>query len=108
MPRGEAREDEEVGQDVELRPLHVVLAKLLQWHPRLVLSKGRNYWRIEDLVLQARGDLEKGPEESRRALSVPIYRFDEDALGKIVVWKETGLVGTPVFSEVGSEIEVQD
>jgi hypothetical protein len=93
---------------VELRPLHVVLAKLLQWYPRLVLSKGRNYWRIEELVRQARGDIEKGPEESRHALTAPIYRFDEDTLGKVVVWKETGLVRTPVFSEVGSDVKVDD
>lgn len=82
----------------------MVLARLLQWYPRLVLSKGRDYWRIEDLVRQARGDLEKGPEEARRALSAPIYRFDEDALGKIVIWKETGSASLPVFSEVGSEV----
>jgi hypothetical protein len=80
-------------------PLYRILDDLASHHHKLVLVQGRRYWRIEDLVRQAKTDMVRS-DRDRAALSDPVY---EQAVheGKIVIFRH----GEPVFVEAGSDLE---
>jgi hypothetical protein len=69
--------------------------------PALVLQRGRRYWRVEDLLKQARKDLKRGDESIRKALSDPLYTLSRDQHGKVSIRDASS--GTIMFSEVGAE-----
>lgn len=65
--------------------LFVILGNLSITNPKLVLMRGLDYFRIEDLVRWARYDLRVGPPETQALLSEPIYWHTYDERGKILV-----------------------
>lgn len=80
-------------------PLFRILDDLALHHRKLVLVQGSRYWRIEDLVRQAKQDLVRD-ERHRAALSDRAYERGE-VDGKIVIFRH----GEPVFVEAGSELK---
>lgn len=79
-------------------PLYRILDDLATHHRKLVLVQGSRYWRIEDLVRQAKTDMVRS-EKDRAALSDPAYEQSEVS-GKIVILRH----GDPFFVEAGSEL----
>lgn len=80
-------------------PLYRILDDLATHHRKLVLVQGSRYWRIEDLVRQAKQDLVRS-EKDRTALSDPAYA-QSVIDGKIVIFRH----GNPFFVEAGSELK---
>jgi hypothetical protein len=83
------------------RSLFVLLGELAVTHPALVLQRGRRYWRVEDLLKQARKDLRREGSLEWKALSEPIYTASRDRHGKVSIRNASS--GTILFSEVGAE-----
>jgi len=65
--------------------LPVLLSELGGFHPKLVLMRGREYFRIEDLIRSSRRDAASGTEEQRKVLSEAIYWHMLDEGGKLIV-----------------------
>jgi hypothetical protein len=83
-------------------PLYRILDDLATHHPKLVLVQGRRYWRIEDLVRQAKQDMVRN-QRDRSKLSEPA--FDQTRVdGKIVI---LGRGGQVVFVEAGSDLRTE-
>lgn len=80
-------------------PLYRILDDLATHHRKLVLVQGKLYWRIEDLVRQAKIDMVRS-EKDRLALSDPAYEKSE-VDGKVVIFRN----GDPFFVEAGSELK---
>lgn len=80
-------------------PLYRILDDLATHHRKLVLVQGQRYWRIEDLVRQAKQDMVRS-EKDRLALSDPSYEKSE-VDGKVVIFRH----GDPFFVEAGSELK---
>lgn len=76
-------------------PLLHILSIAATARPELVLMDGRDYWRIESLIRQARRD-QKSHAELREGKA---YSWRELGSGKIVVYH----YGVPVFWEPGTE-----
>ncbi len=83
-----------------MEPLYRILDDLATHHRKLVLVQGKRYWRIEDLVRQAKTDMVKSARH-REALSDPSYN-QTTVDGKIVVFSRGG---QPVFVEAGSDLK---
>lgn len=81
----------------EPRALIAILGELALVKRELVLTQGRNYWRIEDLLKQAREDRQVGAAEPLEALT---YAVENDILGKVSIYNAQS--GSIVFSEVGA------
>lgn len=79
-------------------PLYRILDDLATHHRKLVLVQGQRYWRIEDLVRQAKQDLVRS-ERDRMALSDPSYEQSE-VDGKVVIFRH----GNVAFVEAGSDL----
>lgn len=78
-------------------PLVHVLSDAATSRPELVLMHGRDYWRIESLIRQARRDQKSNPE----LMDVRAYAWHAlPGSGKIVVYHW----GSPVFWEPGAEL----
>jgi len=82
------------------RGLFVLLGELGVVSPYLVLQRGARYWRIEDLIKQARKDLARGNDAVRSALAEPAYVSHRDTIGKMSI--RSSQSGTILFSEVGA------
>ncbi len=80
-------------------PLYRILDDLATHHRKLVLVQGRLYWRIEDLVRQAKVDMVRD-ERARAALSDEAYE-QEVVDGKVVVFRHR----KPFFVEAGSDLK---
>lgn len=80
-------------------PLYRILDDLATHHRKLVLVQGQRYWRIEDLLRQAKTDMVRS-EQDRLALSDPAYEKGEVA-GKIVIFRH----GNIFFVEAGSDLK---
>jgi len=76
-------------------PLIHVLSEIATTSPKAVLMNGQDYWRIEDLLAQARRD-QKGHPELREGKA---YSWDSKR-GKIVVTHYQ----VPVFWEPGTDL----
>jgi hypothetical protein len=82
----------------EPRALIALIGELALLRPKLVVEQGDRYWRIEDLLQQARHD--RRMEEHRDELEATLYETSEDARGKISIRNLQS--GSIVFSEVGA------
>lgn len=82
---------------MEPRSLIAIIGELALLKRELVLTQGRNYWRVEDLLKQARRDRRVGAAEDLEALA---YAVEDDILGKVSIYNVTS--GSIVFSEVGA------
>ncbi len=80
------------------RALIALLGELTLLRPKLVLQQGTRYWRIEDLLRQARRD--RRTEERRAELEALLYGLSEDARGKVSIRNLQS--GSIIFSEVGA------
>lgn len=88
------------------RSLYVILGELAFQHPKLVLMRGRNYFRIEDLWRWARKDLKSGDPAARKALEDPIYWIARDPGGKLLLKGARPDGGEFVaYVEPGSELQ---
>ncbi len=81
----------------EPRALIAILGELALLKRKLVLTQGDKYWRIEDLLKQARKDRRTG---SAGALEALLYVVEDDILGKVSIYNVTS--GSIIFSEVGA------
>ena len=81
----------------EPRSLIAIIGELALLKRKLVLTQGRKYWRVEDLLDQARRDRKAGAAEDLEAL---LYEITTDAPGKVSIRNlESGSI---IFSEVGA------
>lgn len=85
------------------KTLFHVLGELLMTKPKLVLVKGAEYYRIEDLVAAARRLVNSAKPEAVLIHRTPQFTWDHDARGKVVVRQEGPRGIRPVYAEVGSE-----
>jgi hypothetical protein len=88
-----------------MKPLFTVLGELAMVRPGLVLQRGPQYWRIENLLRQARRDI-RDPEH-HTALGEPVYAW-ETIDGKTVIrsqWPNQGEIIE--YAEVGSPLVPQ-
>lgn len=85
--------------------LFQVLTELAITHPKLVLMRGLDYDRIEDLLRWARRDLASGTPMNKRALSDPVYWHSQDAHGKILIKRIEGDREFVAYVEPGSDVE---
>lgn len=68
-----------------MKPLFVVFGELVLLKPWLVLQRGTEYWRIESITRQARRE-RRGPDpDAQRILNTPVFWWDEDPDGKVVI-----------------------
>lgn len=87
-------------------PLPALLAHLALLYPKLVLTRGRAYFRIEDLAAQSRRDSVSGSFEEKAVLSEPIYWYETGEHGKILVKGSKDSGGEFVaLVEAGSDIK---
>lgn len=81
----------------EPRSLIAIIGELALLRPKLVLTQGPKYWRVEDLLKQARKDRKAGAAEDLEAL---LYAVEDDVLGKVSIYNVR--TGSVIFSEVGA------
>lgn len=89
--------------DASRKTLFNVLGELLMAKPKLVLVKGSEYYRIEDLVAAARRLVNSARPEAVLIHRTPQFTWDHDGQGKVVVRQEGPRGARPVYAEVGSE-----
>lgn len=89
--------------DASGRTLFLVLGELAMMSPKLVLVKGSDYYRIEDLVKAARRLTSSAKPEAVLIHRTPQFSWDRDSRGKVVVRQEGPRGIRPVYAEVGSE-----
>lgn len=88
------------------RSLYTILGELAMVSPKLVLMRGRQYFRIEDLWRWARHDLKMADPHDRASLSEAIYWTESDEHGKLLLKGITRTGGEFVaFVEPGSDIQ---
>ena len=91
---------------MERLPIPALLAHLALLYPKLVLMRGRQYFRIEDLSARSKRDATSGGTEAKSVLAEPIYWYETDPHGKIVVSGARDQGGTFVsFVEAGSDVK---
>lgn len=89
----------------ERRSLYAILGELALTSPKLVLMRGRDYFRIEDLWRWARKDWAVAGPAGHQALSDPIYWTGTDGHGKLLLKGISPSGGEFVtFVEAGSEV----
>lgn len=88
----------------KLKSLFHVLGEIALPHPKAVLMKGRDYWRIEHILSRARRDLKSGSPQDRAMLSAEEYWWETGPDGRIVVWWESPRGPRAVFAEAGSDV----
>ncbi len=86
------------------KPLPVVLEDLALVYPRLVLIKGPEYFRIEDLVKHARKDASSGPARAKKVLAESRFWWEKDPAGKVIVIEMAPEGAVPFLIEVGSQV----
>lgn len=84
------------------RPLPTVLQELSLDKFGLVLVKGKDYYRIEQVAGQARREAKSGHPDVRRYLSAYEFWWDVDPDGKVVIFRDTPLGPEVISAEVGS------
>lgn len=88
------------------RSLYTILGELALTSPKLVLVRGFEYSRIEDLWSRARRDLKMGASKDRVSLSEPIYWTELDVRGKLLLKGITKKGDEFVaFVEPGSDVQ---
>lgn len=96
-PKSEAK----MGEAVSKKPLLTVLSAIRFTQPKMVLMQGRTYFRIEDLIDQARRDAATD-ETARASLEAQIYSAENGPDGKLVIWRDAGGARKATFVEPGS------
>lgn len=84
-----------------MRPLTIVLMDLAMMKPGLVLQKGTDYWRIEQMSRESRKIRHEGRREFRH-YEEPVYSWHDDSDGKVVVVAALPDGEQVIFAEVGS------
>lgn len=95
-----------MGESVQKKPLLTVLSTIQFTQPRMVLMQGRSYFRIEDLIDQARRDA-ANDAAARASLEAQIYSAEKGPDGKLVIWRDAAGGRKATFVEPGST-EVTD
>lgn len=85
-------------------PIQTLLGAIAMVRPDFVLMQGREWFRIEELIRQARRDA-KQSAEARAALEAPIYTVGKGEDGKLVIWREAAGGRKATFVEPGSSIQ---
>jgi len=85
--------------------LFQILTELAITHPKLVLMRGRDYHRIEDLLRWARRDSISGTPRDKKALSDPVCWHTQDAHGKILIKRIEEDRESVTYVEPGSDVE---
>lgn len=86
------------------RPLTTVLQELAFPNSDLVLVQGSRYYRIEEAAARARREAKSGHPDVQVYLSAPLFWWDEDPDGKIVVMRQTPEGPRPLAAEYGSRV----
>jgi hypothetical protein len=85
--------------------LFQILTELAVTHPKLVLMRRRNYYRVEDLLRWARRDREVGTPRDMKALTDPAYWHTQDTHGKILIKRIEGDRELVAYVEPGSDVQ---
>lgn len=88
------------------RPLLVVLLDLAALKPGLVLLKGKDYWRIEDIAKLARREAKSGPPQTQLFLNEPMFFWMNGPDKKVIIMQMYDDQDVPFAVEPGSEISV--
>lgn len=86
------------------KTLFAVLGEIAFFRPSLVLMKGRDYFRIEELIAAGRKIAHADTQEGILVHQTPNFEWDEDSRKKIVIWQEGSQGRRPVYVEPGSEV----
>lgn len=95
-----------LGKSGSERPstLFSVLGEIASFRPKLVLMKGSDYFRIEELLTAGRKLVHSDSPTALLIHRTAQFSWAEDSRNKIVIWQE-GLRGRrPVYVEPGSEV----
>lgn len=84
--------------------LFSVLGEIAQFKPKLVLMKGSEYYRIEDLIAAARKLVHSDSPQALLIHRLAQFSWEEDAKGKIGIWQEGPRGRRPIYVEPGSEV----
>jgi hypothetical protein len=84
------------------RPLLTVLEELSWGKLGLVLAQGTDYYRIEQVAGRARREAKSGHPDVQVYLSAPVFWWDEDPDGKVIVFEQTSAGPRPIAAEVGA------
>jgi hypothetical protein len=84
--------------------LFSALGEIAYFRPRLVLMKGSDYFRIEELIAAARKLVHQDSPQAVLIHRTPQFSWDLDTRSKIVIWQEGALGRRPVYVEPGSEV----
>lgn len=86
------------------KTLFAVLGEVAFFRPSLVLMKGTDYFRIEELIAAARKLASSRSREADLVHRTPTFYWDEDSRKKIVIWEEDQKGARPQYAEPGSEV----
>lgn len=86
------------------KSLFTILGEIAYVKPKLVLMKGSDYFRVEELLSAARRLTNKATPDAVLVHRTPQFSWANDGRGKVVVW-QTGPKGIrPIYVEPGSEV----
>lgn len=86
----------------EPQTLPVLLGFLGVTQPTLVIAQGLEYWRIEDALSEARRKAKSGSPADQAALKAPIYWYQPDEDGRVLIIRKVPGGEEVLAAEVGS------
>lgn len=95
-----------LGASGSARPstLFSVLGEIAYFKPKLVLLKGHDYFRIEELISAGRKLVHSDSPQAILIHRLNEFSWAEDSRNKIVIWQEGPRGSRPVYVEPGSEV----
>lgn len=84
--------------------LFFVLGEIASFRPKLVLMKGSDYYRIEDLIAAGRKLVHSDSPQALLIHRMAQFSWAEDSRNKIVIWQESLHGRRPIYVEPGSEV----
>lgn len=95
-----------LGKSGSLHPstLFSVLGEIATFRPKLVLMKGADYFRIEELLAAGRKLVHSDSPTALLIHRTAQFSWAEDLRSKIVIWQESPRGRRPIYVEPGSEV----
>jgi hypothetical protein len=84
--------------------LFSVLGEIAYFKPKLVLVKGHDYFRIEEMITAGRKLVHSDSPQAILIHRLHEFSWAEDSRNKIVIWQEGPRGRRPVYVEPGSEV----
>ena len=86
----------------ELQTLQAVLGTLALTQPKLVLVQGREYWRVEDALSEARRKAKSGSASDQAEIKAVKFWFEPDEDGRVLLMRMAKGSPQVLAAEVGS------